>query len=191
MGMQQPNNPQNITHLIVKAKEGDSDAIGELYENYRLGVYRYLYYRTGETQAADDLTSEVFLRMIRSLSGYRLDQGSFQGWLYQIAHNLLSDHYRRTNGKHQVELEEKLTEDPLNPRTRPIERKMNSVILKQALQDLSGDQREVIVLRFIAGMPIAQVAQAMNRSEDAVKGLQRRALNTLREVLAEWEIHYA
>jgi RNA polymerase sigma-70 factor, ECF subfamily len=84
-----------------------------------------------------------------------------------------------------------LTEDPLNPRTRPIERKMNSVILKQALQDLSGDQREVIVLRFIAGMPIAQVAQAMNRSEDAVKGLQRRALNTLREVLAEWEIHYA
>jgi hypothetical protein len=69
MGMQQPNNPQNITHLIVRAKEGDSDAIGELYENFRLGVYRYLYYRTGETQAADDLTSEVFLRMIRSLPG--------------------------------------------------------------------------------------------------------------------------
>jgi RNA polymerase sigma-70 factor, ECF subfamily len=189
--MQQQTNPENITHLIKKAQGGDSNAIGELYEYFRLGIYRYLYYRTGETQAADDLTSEVFLRMIRSLAGYRLELGSFQGWLYQIAHNLLSDHYRKNNGKQQVELEDKVVEDPLNPRTRPVERRLNSVILKQAIQKLSGEQREVIVLRFIAGMPIAQVAQALNRSEDSVKGLQRRALMTLRDVLTEWEIHYA
>lgn len=189
--MQQPNDQQDITHLIVQAKEGDSDAIGELYENFRVGIYRYLYYRTGETQAADDLTSEVFLRMIRSLSSYRLEEGSFQGWLFQIAHNLLTDHYRKTNGKTQVQLEEKVSEDPLNPRTRPVERRLNSVILKQALHMLSGEQREVIVLRFIAGMPITQVAQAMNKSEDSVKGLQRRALITLRDVLTDWEIHYA
>jgi RNA polymerase sigma-70 factor, ECF subfamily len=191
MRMQQPNDTQNFTHLIVRAKEGDSDAIGELYENFRLGIYRYLYYRTGETQSADDLTSEVFLRMIRSLSGYRLEQGSFQGWLYQIAHNLLSDHYRKTNGRNQVQLEEKVTEDPLNPPTRPVERRLNSLLLKQALQALSGEQREVIVLRFIAGMPINQVAQTLNKSEDSVKGLQRRALITLRDVLTEWEVHYA
>jgi RNA polymerase sigma-70 factor, ECF subfamily len=189
--MQSQNDPQMIAHLIVRAKQGDSNAIGELYESHRLGIYRYLYYRTGDSQSADDLTSEVFLRMIRALAGYRQGQGSFQGWLFQIAHNLLNDHYRKNNGKTQVQLEEHIMEDPLNSRSRPVEQSLNAVTLKQALEALSGDQRDVIVLRFITGMPINQVAQTLNKSEDSVKALQRRALISLRNVLTEWEINYA
>jgi RNA polymerase sigma-70 factor, ECF subfamily len=182
---------QSITHLIVKAKQGDTNAVGELYECHRLNVYRYLYYRTGDTQVADDLTSEVFLRMIRSLPGYQLQEASFLAWLFQIAHNLLYDHFRKANIRNHVHLEENYMEDPLNPRTRPIERTLNNVTLQKALEKLSGDQRDVIVLRFITGMPIAQVASTLHKSEDAVKGLQRRALITLRNVLTDWEIHYA
>jgi RNA polymerase sigma-70 factor (ECF subfamily) len=63
--------------------------------------------------------------------------------------------------------------------------------LRQALELLSGDQRDVIVMRFITGMPIAEVARTLHKSEDAVKGLQRRALANLRDVLTDWEIHYA
>jgi RNA polymerase sigma-70 factor, ECF subfamily len=189
--MQSQTDLQRNTHLIERAKQGDTGAIGELYESHRLGIYRYLYYRTGDPQSADDLTSEVFLRMIRALAGYRHEQGTFQGWLFQIAHNLLNDHYRKNNGKSYVQLEENFMEDPLNNHSRPVEQSLNAVTLKQALEALSGDQRDVIVLRFITGMPINQVAQTLNRSEDSVKALQRRALLSLRSVLTDWEIYYA
>ena len=178
-------------HLIIRAKQGDTDAIGELYECHRLGVYRYFYYRTGDPQITDDLTSEVFLRMINSLSGYRLQGVAFQAWLFQIAHNLLNDHYRKMSVRNHVQLEETNMEDTQLPPTRPVEHRLNSMTLQKALDLLSIDQRDVIVMRFIAGMPISEVAQALQKSEDAVKGLQRRALTTLRDVLDDWEVTYA
>lgn len=193
--MNMPADPQRdmrrITHLIHCAQQGDSNAIGELYECHRLAIFRYLYYRTGDTQTADDLTSEVFLRMIRALSGYRQREVSFQAWLFQIAHNLLNDHYRKMNVRNHVQLEENIVEDPQTTRSRPVEHSLNSVTLQKALDLLSGEQRDVIVMRFVAGMPIAEVAQSLHKSEDAVKGLQRRALANLRDVLSDWEINYA
>ncbi len=178
-------------HLIIRAKQGDADAVGELYECHRLGVYRYFFYRTGDAHTADDLTSEVFLRMIHSLSGYRLQGVAFQAWLFQIARNLLNDHYRKMSVRNHVQLEENIMEDPQSPPSRPVEHSLNSMTLQKALEQLSIDQRDVIVMRFITGMPISEVAQALHKSEDAVKGLQRRALTTLRDVLADWEVNYA
>lgn len=183
--------PQRISHLITRARQGASEAVGELYESHRLRIYRYLYYRTGDVQTADDLTSEVFLRMIHALDGYRLQSVSFQAWLFRIAHNLLNDHYRKVNSQNQVQLEEHLMENVATTSSRPVEHRLNSVTLQQALNLLPVDQRDVIVLRFVTGMPIADVAQTLQRSEDAVKGLQRRALLALRSVLTEWEIQDA
>ncbi len=82
-------------------------------------------------------------------------------------------------------------EDPTQPRASPVENRLTSVLLRHALEKLSIDQRDVIILRFVSGMPIAQVAQALDKTEDAIKGLQRRALTSLRDVLTEWEINYA
>ncbi len=178
-------------HLINRAKQGNTDAIGELYECHRLGIYRYFYYRTGDIQVADDLTSETFLRMIHSISGYRFQGVAFQAWLFQIAHNLLNDHYRKMGVRNDTQLEENIMEDPHVPSSRPVEHTLNSMTLQKALNQLSVDQRDVIVMRFITGMPISEVAQALHKSEDAVKGLQRRALATLRDVLADWEVLYA
>jgi len=189
--MPSPADHQNVPELVKRAKQGDIDAVGDIYELFRLGIYRYLYYRTGDTQAADDLTSEVFLRMIRGLPGYRVQNVGFQAWLYQIAHNLLNDHYRKMSVRNHVQLEEDLMNDSQTSRSRPVEHSLNSVTLQKALDLLSVEQRDVIVLRFIAGMPITEVADALHKSEDAVKGLQRRALANLRDVLADWEINYA
>ncbi len=74
---------------------------------------------------------------------------------------------------------------------RNLERSLTSDLLLQALAKLSDLQRDVIVLRFVNGLPIAQVAQALHKSEDAIKALQRRALGTLREILTDWEVTYA
>jgi RNA polymerase sigma-70 factor, ECF subfamily len=176
--------------LINRAKQGETASIGQLYEEYQLHVYRYLFYLVGDVHTAEDLTSEVFIRMIRSLPNYRYKGISFQAWLFQIAHNLAVDHFRKNGRRVQVDLEENLhVNGPDLDST--VELNLTSKMLRQALEKLNNAQREVIILRFVAGMPIAQVAQTLRKSEDTVKGLQRRGLATLRKILDEWEINYA
>jgi RNA polymerase sigma-70 factor (ECF subfamily) len=92
--------------------------------------------------------------------------------------------------RNDVQLEENLTAGKDHPEHN-VEYVLTIEGLRQALAKLNEDQRDVIVLRFVAGMPIAEVAQALNKSEDAIKGLQRRALMALRELLADWEVSYA
>jgi RNA polymerase sigma-70 factor, ECF subfamily len=179
-------------HLLRRAQQGDSAAISELYEQYRVSVFRYLYYRTSDPQVAEDLTSEVFIRMIRSLVDYRPTNSTFQAWLIQIAHNLAVDHYRKKSNQTQSHtiLEENLVTGEAQS-TSSVERTLNAITLRQALTQINEDQRDVIVLRFVAGMPISEVAQALRKSENAIKALQRRGLDALRKILTDWEVNYA
>ncbi len=174
--------------LVARAQNGETAVIGELYDRYHLSIFRYLYYRVGDQQAAEDLTSEVFLRMIRALNGYRPQSVAFEAWLFQIARNLAIDYYRKMNDGKITPLEEHYVsgEDP----EQRLEHTLTSELLSKALARLNEMQRDVIVLRFINGLSITQVAQALHKSEDAIKALQRRGLSALREILSEWEITY-
>lgn len=177
------------TDLIKRAQQGDLETIGELYETYHLSVFRFLFYRVGDLATAEDLTSEVFLRMLRFISGFNPPSASFQAWLFQIARNLAIDHHRRMSVRDHLPLEENLaaTEEHLDS---AIDRSLTSESLQAALTRLNDDQRDVILMRFIAGMPVAEVARALHKSENSIKGLQRRALSALREGLIEMEINY-
>lgn len=175
---------------IQRARQGDPKAIGDLYQAHHLSVFRYLYYRCGDQQVAEDLTSEVFIRMIRSLPGYEPQDVPFLAWLFRVAHNVSIDHYRKASSTTQLPLEETLNSGS-DELIKTVDRRLNNQWLSQALEHLNDDQRDVIFLRFIAGMPIAEVAQTLSKSEDAIKGLQRRGLTALRQTLTEWEISYA
>ena len=172
------------SELISRARNGDAVVIGALYERFRLSIFRYLYYRLGDQQTAEDLTSEVFLRMIRSLHGINPHSVSFQAWLFQIARNLAIDYYRKMSIRNHIQLDENLVTRDEDIDTS-LEKNLTSERLRRALSRLNPDQRDVIVLRFVADMPINQVAQTLHKSEDSIKGLQRRGLSTLREILAE------
>lgn len=175
--------------FIARAKNGDSSVISELYERYRLDVLRYLYYRTGDLQAAEDLTSEVFLRMIRALGNYQPRNVSFEAWLFQITRNIAIDHYRKSRIRDHLPLKEELIAKDEDV-GQTVERNLVSENLAKALAQLNESQRDVIVMRFVVGMRISQVAQMLHRSEDSIKGLQRRGLMALREILSDWEVHY-
>jgi RNA polymerase sigma-70 factor, ECF subfamily len=177
------------TNLIKRAQEGDLETIGRLYETYHLNVYRFLYYRVGDQAAAEDLTSEVFIRMLRFISGFKPPSASFQAWLFQIARNLAIDHHRRQKLRDYLPLEDHLASRGENL-DRTVERSLTSESLQTALTKLNDEQRDVIIMRFIAGMPIAEVAKALHKSENSIKGLQRRGLTALREILIDMEIHY-
>ena len=175
--------------VILKAQQGDAAKIGVLFQRYNQSVFRYLYYRVNDLHTAEDLTSEVFIRMLRALPGYRFQGVSFQAWLFQIARNLSVDHFRRSASHPNVELQENLVSGDLDP-AATAENSLTSESLRKALAQLPSEQREVVVLRFILSFPIAEVASVLNRSEDSVKGLQRRGLIALRERLDAWEISY-
>ncbi|HZD57486.1 MAG TPA: sigma-70 family RNA polymerase sigma factor [Anaerolineales bacterium] len=177
------------TNVIKRAQKGDLEIISALYEQHQQSIFRYLYYRVGDQQTAEDLTSEVFLRMLRFLSGFKPPSAAFPAWLFQIARNLAADYFRRSGSHKQLELRESLaaaSEDV----DRAVERKLTNEVLRRALDRLSPEQRDVIILRFLSGLPISEVARTLNRSEDSVKGLQRRAVIALREILTDWEISY-
>lgn len=177
------------TEIIARAKKGDTAVISNLYEHYHLRVYKYLYYRVGDELVAEDLTSEVFLRMIRFIGGFRPPSTSFQAWLFQIARNLANDHFRQTEVHDQVQLEDEM-KLAIEEMDKEVDRHLTSESLVHALNMLTEEQRDVIVLRFISGLPIAEAAQSLNKSEDAIKGLQRRGLIALREILSEWKVNY-
>jgi len=177
------------SETIKRVGKGDRDAIGALFESYHLKIFRYLYYRVGDTHIAEDLASEVFVRLIRSRARNRPDSPVLQALLYKIARNLAIDHYRKPQSQQPVTLLETIqsTDDPIDA---TVERRLDHQVLYKAVNTLPFDQCEVIRLRFISDMSIADAAQAMDCSEDAIKGLQRRALLSLRQVLSEWKVQY-
>jgi RNA polymerase sigma-70 factor (ECF subfamily) len=173
--------------LIKQAQNGDENALSTIYQRYRLDIYRYLYYRVGHLQVAEDLTSEVFERMIRAIRRSQFHNTSFEAWLFQIARNLAIDYYRKMSVRDHVPLDETMVakEEHID---RAVENNLVSDHLVQALKEVNEAQRDVIILRFAVSMPIAQVAETLHKSVDAVKGLQRRGLMTIRNILSDWEI---
>ena len=172
--------------IVTRAQQGDEDALGTIYKRYRLDIYRYLYYRVGQMQAAEDLTSEVFERVIRAIQKSNFKNTSLEAWLFQIARNLAIDHYRKMSVRDHVPLDESLLSGDSSI-DKTIEDQWVNDQLVQALKEVSDAQRDVIILRFAVSMPIAQVAQTLHRSEDSVKGLQRRGLMTIRNILSDLE----
>jgi RNA polymerase sigma-70 factor (ECF subfamily) len=172
--------------LIVRAQGGDVDAIGALYDQHHESIFRYVWLRVGDRHLAEDLTGDVFMRMLNALPGYRSVGLPFRAWLYRIAHNLLIDHYRTTGNRSALPLEdiEDRQADDADPpaaaeHTLLVER------LQTALSKLDPPQRDVVALRFVSGLSLRETALALDKTEAAVKSLQHRGLAALRLALRE------
>jgi len=174
-------------NLITCARAGDHAAITTIYESYHRDVYRYLFYRVGNEQMAEDLTAEVFLRVIEGLPRYSSGGAPFRAWVFRIARNLAVDHYRRMKVRDHVGLNEKLADGSENLELLT-DRSLTVRHLQEALRRLTADQCDVIIMRFIAEMPIAQVARALGKSENAVKALQARGLSALNQILSRRKV---
>ncbi len=172
------------TKLIEQAQSGDPDAFEQLYELYHQPVFSYVFYRVGNQQLAEDLTGDVFVRMVSKINTFTPGQRPFLAWLYTVAGNLVRDHMRR---------EKRLTWLPLNERETDgedglmskIGRKIKQEQLVAALAELTDEQRQVIVLRFIEGEPSQAVAKKLGKTLTGIKALQRRAINALRRQLEQ------
>lgn len=165
---------------IIALAKRDPAAFAPLYQEYLGPVYRYCYCRLGSREAAEDATSLVFERVLRSLPTYR--GGSFRTWLFTIAHNAVTDAYRQRHPMQRFD-ETLGIADPAPPPEQLALLADERRLLATALALLPTDQRRVIELR-LGGLPSVEVAEILDRSPEAVRALQLRATRRLQALLA-------
>lgn len=170
--------------LLERARDFDQDALAEIYDRYADKIYHYIFHRVGSRPVAEDLTADVFVRMLEAVERDRFAQTSLRAWLYRLAHNIVVDHYRARSNEQPLLLDERLGVVSGDPRPH-IEARLAQAGLRTALSRLTEKQQQVIVLRFGEGMTAPEVAEVLGTTEGAVRALQHRAVAELREILEE------
>ncbi len=166
----------------------DQAAFGELYERHVTAIYRYVFYRVGNEEDAEDLTARVFMRAMKHVGHYD-DRGvPFTAWLYRIAHNVVAN-YHRDNSRHpsipldEVELHGAHSDDA----DARIDGQRERSRLLHAIRRLPEERQQLVVLKFVEQLQNSEIGQIMNRSEGAIKSLYHRTLVQLREILGRLE----
>lgn len=168
--------------LIERAQHGDADAVAALYRRHVPAITRYIGYRVSELSAVEDLTADVFLRMVEGLPSFRVTGAPFEAWLYRIAAARVADYYR-----HQKRHPNTLLHEQIASANLPLEQNLQELeeldSLRSALDQLSEEHRTILILRFVERKSHSEVAFILNKSERAIATAQHRALKKLAELL--------
>ena len=169
---------QDELALLARARALDSDALAAIHDRYYAPIFRYVAFRVGDRDAAEDLTSEVFTRLLSALRDRNAPQNTLRGWLYGVAARVVSDHHRKHYRAPQVELDDSIVSREDGP-AEAVEARLSRADLKRAMATLTEEQQNVIALRFGYDMPIQEVARTLGKTVGAVKQLQARAIAAL------------
>lgn len=173
--------------LLAQVRRGNRAALATVYDMYASAIYRYLVRRTNNQRVAEDLTGVVFLKMLDAIHREQAWTDTFVGWLYRIAHNAVVDYFRSAGRRAEDELDE-MVESLLDGPDGAAERATRLTKIQAALNSLTADQAQVIMLRFGEELSNQEVATIMGKSEGAVKLLQHRAIHALRRILVPEEL---
>jgi RNA polymerase sigma-70 factor (ECF subfamily) len=169
---------------VDRARTGDQQALADLYDWYMPRVYKYVVARVGNPAEAEDLTEEVFLKMLGAIGGFHWREVPFSSWIFRIAHNCIATHYRRSAQRGGATSE--LSEDMVDERpdlALAVEERITIEEVRRASALLPDAQREVIALRFAVGLSIAETAKALGKREGNIKALQHKAVAKLQKML--------
>lgn len=171
-----PNREEEL-NLAFKAKAGDSNAFAVLYSDNIEKIYNFIYYKTLNKELAEDLSSQVFLKVLKNISHFKSD--NFAAWLYTIARHTVIDYYRSSQEFKNIEdcwdlaAEVNLSDDAHN--------NFNLEKIKQAMKFLSSSDRELLIMRLWLDLPFKEIALSLNKKESAVKVSFARAMDRLRQ----------
>ncbi|GAB4434707.1 MAG: hypothetical protein Kow002_21520 [Anaerolineales bacterium] len=181
-----PELEYNEKDVLARASQGDREAFGELYARYIDRIFNYVYYRTGNTHDAEDLTARVFQRAMKHIHNYT-DRGvPFSAWLYRIAHNLVANWHRDRSRKQEIPI----TEMPVlpakgdHPETKLVRTEEQEALLK-LIRKLPPERQQLLILKFVENLSNAEIGQIMGRSEGAIKSLYHRTLLALRDQIGD------
>ncbi|MFN2568304.1 MAG: RNA polymerase sigma factor [Candidatus Dormibacteria bacterium] len=168
----------DVDQLVERAKV-DAGAFGELYDHYFGQIYRFVYSRLRDQDAAEDVTSEVFFKALRAIGRYRPSGHPFSAWLYQISINAIADHYRSRRPTSNIDDAIGLADGQLPVEERTVQR-LEAARVWGAIDMLPEQQRIAMTLRLGEDLKLAQIAEIMGKSEGAVKLLIHRGVAGVR-----------
>jgi RNA polymerase sigma-70 factor (ECF subfamily) len=177
---QTPRTEERVLQAVILAKRGDEDALRYLYLRYADNVYGYVCSIVRDEHEAEDVTQQIFAKLLTALERYEPRRVPFSAWILRVAHNQAIDHLR---SRRPVPVEEVHAVDRAEDSTG----KERFADLRLALDQLPQEQRDVLVMRFLVGLTPGEIAERMGRSEDAVHGLQHRGRRRLRSEMARLE----
>ncbi|MEW6716368.1 MAG: sigma-70 family RNA polymerase sigma factor [Chloroflexota bacterium] len=171
--------------LLQRARSFEHQALAFIYDSFSPGLYRYAIRLLGDTFLAEDCVAETFKRFLQALQARKGPNDYLQAYLYRIAHNWIADHYRRQPP--QDELDESHPARGENPE-KLVSHHIQQEQIRYALQKLTPNQQQVIVLKFLENWTNEDIARALNKPVGAVKSLQHRALAGLKRFLIDKDL---
>lgn len=180
---------QEVVDLVERAKTGDGQAFAALYDRYVDQIFGFVYHKVRDRHLAEDLTSDVFLRALRALPNFTWQGVDIGAWFTTIARNRVTDHFKSARARlerpaDELDDEPEFAAPPEQPESAVLAGDLTAT-LEKAMDRLSEDHREVLFLRFTQSRSVAETAEAMDRTEGAIKALQYRALRALAEIVRE------
>jgi RNA polymerase sigma-70 factor, ECF subfamily len=172
--------------LVYKAKNGDKEAFGKLYQKYLDSIYRYIFFRVNQDKKiAEDLTQAVFYKALEKLDSFDEEIAGFRPWIYKIAHNLVIDHYR--NFRQTTTLNETLADENHKFEDKILQNMQVQNIYKVMNKELTEEQKQIIILKYVNDLSNKEIALILNKNEEAIRSLQYRALQNLRKTIKKHE----
>jgi RNA polymerase sigma-70 factor (ECF subfamily) len=178
------NSPDNA--ILKRAKRFEAQALEEIYDTFSPGIYRYAFRLLGDTELARDCMSETFSRLLVALKRESGPENYLQAYLYRIAHNWITDYYRKKVPP-TLPLDMEISADPEKEPEQMVADQMTNQRLRESLSLLTPDQRQVIVLKFLEDWENESIALTLNKPIGAIKSLQHRALEALRRIMTHNE----
>jgi RNA polymerase sigma-70 factor (ECF subfamily) len=181
--LNQRTSSQELRRLVEQAQRGDRHAVEELYLLHFDRIYSYLHMSVGNRHDAEDLTTQVFVKMLESIGNFRWRSAPFSAWLFRIAHNLAMDHFRANK---RWQLEEEVPEPDPGEGSAAEEEALESIgrqSMLQLIEKLSPEQQQVLTLKFVFNFSNADAATILDKTDGAIKSLQHRALASLQRQL--------
>ena len=173
----------DIKELVKGAQNGDTDSFEGIYQVFFPKIYRYILFKVGEVADAEDLTEDVFVKMLESIRSFRWKGHPFSSWLFRIAHNLVVDRLRKRSRQPTEPLEDIVEASHYNL-DHQVELRLTIDEVNEAMKSLTQAQRDVITLRLgTTGLSLAETAKVVGKKENAVKALQHAGILKLRRLL--------
>ncbi len=174
---------------LINLARIDPDAFGILYERYVERIYNYIYFRVGNASDAEDLTSKVFFKALKSIGGYKHMGLPFSAWLYRIAHNLVANYHRDRLRAREISIENLVLPDTgKHPAPeQKMQQNQETDFLLRLINDLSPQKKELVLLKFVQNLTNQEIAYIFGKSEGAIKSLYHRTLLELRDRVKELE----
>lgn len=164
--------------LVASFKDGQVESFGLLYDKYVRKIYDFIYYKTHHKETAEDLCSKVFMKCLENLEKYQEEKGAFSSWLYRIAANTVTDHWRTQ--KHHSDISDAwdlASEDDL---LKDIANKEKFAEVEKLLKRLKPEQRDIVMLRIWSGLSYKEIAEIIGKSENNCKMIFSRTIGNVR-----------